>query len=108
MSTPHNPWASPINVRLGNASIFTDPGGTKCKLDSTVLLPDLGKTGFVLKQPLEFLDKPASLIVLCAGLRNSSAASEFCAKRLHSTLLPKLSSKATVWYDYELVNALHQ
>lgn len=101
MGIPHNPWASPVNVRVGSASIFSDEGN-KTKLDLTVLLPDLQKTGFLLKQPLEFLDKPASLFVLCAGLRNTGAASEFCAKRLHTLLLPKLSSRASVWYDYEL------
>jgi len=90
-------------VRVGNASVVSGKGS---KLDMAVLLPDLHKTGFLLKQPLEFMDKPASLFVLCAGLRNTGLAAEFCAKRLHSMLLPKLSARATVWYDYELVEML--
>eukprot|EP00928_Gymnodinium_smaydae_P015538 TRINITY_DN15750_c0_g1_i1.p1 TRINITY_DN15750_c0_g1~~TRINITY_DN15750_c0_g1_i1.p1 ORF type:complete len:767 (+),score=156.02 TRINITY_DN15750_c0_g1_i1:96-2396(+) len=104
MSTPHNPWLSPLNVRVGSACL-TVPG-VNVKSDMAVLLPDLPRTSFLLKQPLEFLDKPASLVVLCAGVRNTGLASEFCAKRLHTLLLPKLSSKATVWYDYELVKIL--
>ncbi|CAK0795683.1 unnamed protein product, partial [Prorocentrum cordatum] len=61
---------------------------------------------FLLKQPLDFMDKPASLFVLCAGLRGSAAAADFCARRIHTLLLPKLSGRATVWYDFELVEAL--
>mmetsp|Transcript_32434 Transcript_32434/g.89699 ORF Transcript_32434/g.89699 Transcript_32434/m.89699 type:complete len:758 (-) Transcript_32434:80-2353(-) len=100
MGTPHNPLTYPITVRVGNASVLS---GDASRIDMSVLLPDLPKTGFLLKQPLEFLDKPACLFVLCAGLRNTSLASEFCARRFHSLFLPKLSSRATVWYDYELV-----
>lgn len=105
MGAPHNPWQSPMIVRVGNASVVSGKGS---KLDMAVLLPDLHKTGFLLKQPLEFMDKPASLFVLCAGLRNTGLAAEFCAKRLHSMLLPKLSARATVWYDYELVELLSE
>lgn len=100
MPTPHKPWSAPLIVRAGNASVLAEGAA---KLDMSVLLPDLPKTGFLLKQPLEFLDKPSSLFVLCAGLRNTCAAAEFCAKRFHSALLPKLSSKPTTWYDRELV-----
>lgn len=100
---PHNPWAAPIIVRAGNASVLS-AGATK--LDMSVLLPDLQRTGFLLKQPLEFLDTPASLFVLCSGLRNTTLAAEFCAKRFHSAVLPKLSARASVWYDYELIDLL--
>lgn len=105
MGVPHNPWQAPLTVRAGNASVLSDDG---TKLDMSVLLPDLPRTGFLLKQPLEFMDTPASLFVLCAGVRNTGLASEFCAKRFHSAFLPKLSSKATVWYDHELVEILSE
>merc|ERR1740138_1239004 len=105
MATPHNPWPTGINVRVGSANVVLGKG---TKLDMAVLLPDLPKTGFLLKQPLEFLDKPSSLFVLCAGLRNSCLAAEFCAKRFHSIFLAKLSSRATVWYDYELIEILNE
>eukprot|EP00930_Biecheleria_cincta_P049309 TRINITY_DN34536_c0_g1_i1.p1 TRINITY_DN34536_c0_g1~~TRINITY_DN34536_c0_g1_i1.p1 ORF type:complete len:749 (+),score=116.60 TRINITY_DN34536_c0_g1_i1:50-2296(+) len=105
METPHNPWTTHLKVRVGGVSMQHD---SSMKLDTMVLLPDLPKTGFLLKQPLEFLDKPASLFVLCAGLRNTGVASEFCAKRLHTLLLPKLSSRATLWYDYELLDMLRE
>jgi len=100
MTTPNDPQEFPLSVRLGSAT----HGGTK--LDVAVLLPELRKTGFLLKQPLEFLDRPAALFMLCTGLRCSAAASEFCAKRMHSVLMPKLSSRATRWDDSELMDLL--
>lgn len=71
-----------------------------------VLLPELHKTGFLLKQALEFMDKPASLLVLCDGLRNAAAGAEFCARRFHTLLLPKLSERSTEFEDFELVDIL--
>ena len=40
----------------------------------SVLLPELPKTGFLLKQPLDFLDKPAALLLLCATHRTKPNA----------------------------------
>lgn len=103
IGVPHAPQEYPINVRLGSASLLSGAGK---KLDFAVLLPELNKTGFLLKQPLEFMDKPASLLVLCDGLRNAPAAAEFCAKRCHTVLLPKLSARSTEFEDFELVDIL--
>lgn len=103
IGVPHDPQQPPVNVRVGSASLVSSAGK---KLDFAVLLPELHKTGFLLKQPLEFLDKPASLVVLCDGLRNSPAAAEFCAKRFHTVLLPKLSARSTEFEDFELVDIL--
>lgn len=99
--TPNAPRDFPIGVRVGSASLTSKAGK---KLDMAVLLPELQKTGFLLKQPLEFLDRPSSLFVLCDGLRNSPAATEFCAKKFHTVLLPRLSARATEWEDFELVD----
>eukprot|EP00927_Polykrikos_kofoidii_P059532 TRINITY_DN54681_c0_g1_i1.p1 TRINITY_DN54681_c0_g1~~TRINITY_DN54681_c0_g1_i1.p1 ORF type:complete len:884 (+),score=186.44 TRINITY_DN54681_c0_g1_i1:76-2727(+) len=98
---PHDPREYPVTVHLGSASI---PSRAGKKLDMAVLLPELTKTGFLLKQPLEFLDRPAALFLLCDGLRNTDAATSFCAKKFHSVLLPKLSARATEWEDFELVD----
>lgn len=100
---PHDPQEHPLTVKVNSASL-PSPAGKK--IDMTVLLTDLHKTGFLVKQPLEFLDRPASLFVLCDGLRNTSAASEFCAKRFHSMLLPRLSARVSEWEDFELVDIL--
>lgn len=100
---PHNPRDFLVGVRLGSANISSQAGK---KLNMAVILQELHKTGFLLKQPLEFLDRPASLFVLCDGLRNTAAAAEFCAKKFHTLLLPKLSARATEWEDFELVDVL--
>eukprot|EP00927_Polykrikos_kofoidii_P025007 TRINITY_DN22565_c1_g1_i1.p1 TRINITY_DN22565_c1_g1~~TRINITY_DN22565_c1_g1_i1.p1 ORF type:complete len:498 (-),score=86.38 TRINITY_DN22565_c1_g1_i1:69-1523(-) len=106
--TPHEPRQLPITVRLGSACVLGEgaSGGSGAKLDMAVLMPELHKTGFLLKQPLEFLDRPASLLLLCAGLRNTSAASDFCARRLHTVVLPKLSSRTAQWSGAELADVL--
>eukprot|EP00927_Polykrikos_kofoidii_P070640 TRINITY_DN67051_c0_g1_i1.p1 TRINITY_DN67051_c0_g1~~TRINITY_DN67051_c0_g1_i1.p1 ORF type:complete len:792 (+),score=115.60 TRINITY_DN67051_c0_g1_i1:101-2476(+) len=99
---PHSPVEHQMQVQVSNVCAFSDGK----KLDMAVLLPELHKTGFMLKQPLQFLDKPAALFLLCDGLRNNPAAAEFCAKRFHTVLLPRLSSRATVWEDFELEDLL--
>jgi len=68
-----------------------------------VALPELARTGQLLKQPLAFLDKPAAMYLLTDGLRSSSAASEFCAKRFHAQFLPRLSGRATELEDHEIL-----
>lgn len=103
IGVPHAPQEYPMNVRIGSANLLASSGK---KLDFAVLLPELHKTGFLLKQALEFMDKPASLSVLCDGLRNAPAAAEFCARRFHTVLLPKLSSRSTEFEDFELVDIL--
>lgn len=100
---PNAPQDFQIGIRVGSANLAGKSGK---KLDMAVILPELHKTGFLTKQPLEFLDKPAVFFVLCDGLRSSSAATEFCAKKIHTFLLPKLSARATEWEDFELVDLL--
>ena len=54
--------------------------------------PIFGNTQLVAYcRPLPFADKPAALFLLVDGLRNASA-SEWCAKRFHTHLLPRLSA----------------
>jgi len=103
IGVPHAPQEYPMSVHVGSASLLSSAGK---KLDFAVLLPELHKTGFLLKQPLEFMDKPASLAVLCDGLRNAPAAAEFCVRKFHSVLLPKLSARSTEFEDFELVDLL--
>ena len=43
-------------------------------------------------RPLPFMDKPAALFLLVDGLRQSNLAAEWCAKRFHTHLLPRLSA----------------
>ena len=50
----------------------------------------------VVHRPLPFADKPAALFLLVDGLRNASA-SEWCAKRFHTHLLPRLSVACCYW-----------
>lgn len=105
IGTPHDPLEQALSVRVASASL-PSPAGKK--LDMAVLLPELHKTGFLLKQPLDFLDRPASLVVLCDALRGTSTAAEFCARRLHTLLLPRLSARATEWEDFELADVLSE
>ncbi|CAE7946648.1 unnamed protein product [Symbiodinium sp. KB8] len=116
------------------------------KDDLAVALVDLPRTAQALKQPVPFIDKPASLFapgqqgfsssafftallvlvnlwkqvfalllvrsphvrpiqplhkVMVDGLRSSSVASEFCAKRFHSQILPRLSCRSDPLEDHE-------
>lgn len=103
VGVPNSPQDYPVSVRVGSANLSSRSGK---KLDMAVVLPELHKTGFMLKQALDFFDKPASLFVLCDGLRNVAAASEFCARKLHTLLLPKLSARASEWEDFELTDLL--
>jgi len=105
IGVPNAPAEHPVAPRLGSANLPSKAGK---KLDMAVLLPELHKTGFLLKQALEFLDKPASLFLLCDGLRNSAQAAEFCARKLHTLVLPKLSARSSEWEDFELVDLLRQ
>ena len=50
-------------------------------------------------RPLPFMDKPAALFLLVDGLRQSNLAAEWCAKRFHTHLLPRLSAP---WLDNNL------
>eukprot|EP00928_Gymnodinium_smaydae_P020911 TRINITY_DN18097_c0_g1_i2.p1 TRINITY_DN18097_c0_g1~~TRINITY_DN18097_c0_g1_i2.p1 ORF type:complete len:964 (-),score=209.68 TRINITY_DN18097_c0_g1_i2:96-2903(-) len=105
VGVPHDPKDHSLLVKASSASVHSGAGK---KLDMAVLLPELHKTGAVLKQPLEFLDRPAALFVLCDGLRDTAAATEFCVKKFHSLLLPRLSSRATEWEDFELADILSE
>ncbi|CAK0855544.1 unnamed protein product, partial [Prorocentrum cordatum] len=105
VGVPHDPQEHELQVRASSSSA---PSRAGRKLDMAVLLPELHKTGLVLKQPLEFLDRPAALFVLCDGLRGSGAAAEFCARRLHALLLPRLGERATEWEDFELAGILQE
>lgn len=103
IGVPNAPREHTISIRLGSANMPSKAGK---KLDMAVLLPELHKTGFLLKRPLEFLDKPASLFLLCDGLRNAAQAADFCARKLHTLVLPKLSARSSEWEDFELVDLL--
>ena len=59
----------------------------------------------VLARPLPFADKPAALFLLVDGLRNASAA-EWCAKRFHTHLLPRLSAFHSDPDDNEVVQVV--
>eukprot|EP00913_Durusdinium_trenchii_P022443 g21081.t1 len=83
------------------------PAKSRRKDDLAVILPELARTGSLLKQPLPFADKPAALFLLVDGLRNSSA-SEWCAKRFHTHLLPRLSALHSDPDDGELVSVVKE
>jgi len=105
VGVPHDPKKHALSVKASSASLPSEVGK---KLDMAVLLPELHKTGAILKQPLEFLDRPASLFLLCDGLRNTGAASEFCARKFHTFVLPRLGARATEWEDFELADILRE
>lgn len=98
--TPHNPISEPITMLT---SVLCQPAEGGRKDDLAVALVDLPRTAQALKQPVPFIDKPASLFVMVDGLRSSSVASEFCAKRFHSQILPRLSCRSDPLEDHELV-----
>ncbi|CAK9098828.1 Peptidyl-prolyl cis-trans isomerase ESS1 [Durusdinium trenchii] len=98
--TPHQPVTHPITMQ---SSVLCNPAEGGRKDDLAVALLDLQRTASTLKQPVPFIDKPASLFVLVDGLRNTAAASEFCAKRFHSQILPRLSCRSDPLEDHELV-----
>lgn len=98
--TPHNPVSEPITMLT---SVLCQPAEGGRKDDLAVALVDLPRTAQALKQPVPFIDKPASLFVMVDGLRSSSVASEFCAKRFHSQILPRLSCRSDPLEDHELV-----
>jgi len=72
------------------------------KDDLTVSLPELVRTGSMLRQPLMFLDKPAALFLLVDGMRDSDGASKFCAQRFHTHFMPLLRGRITELEDHEL------
>ncbi|CAE8726147.1 unnamed protein product [Polarella glacialis] len=57
---------------------------------------------------MPFIEKPASLFVLVDGLRSNTAAAEFCAKRFHSQILPKLSCRWDPLEDHELLAIINE
>ncbi|CAJ1449940.1 unnamed protein product [Effrenium voratum] len=57
--------------------------------------------------PMPFADKPAALFLLVDGVRNASAA-EWCAKRFHTHLLPRLSAVHSDLDDAELVSIIKE
>lgn len=98
--TPHQPLSHPITMQSG---VLCNPAEGGRKDDLAVALLDLQRTASTLKQPVPFVDKPAALFVLVDGLRNNSAASEFCAKRFHSQILPRLSCRSDPLDDREVI-----
>lgn len=89
------------SMKISHGSVCL-PTASGRKDDLAVILPELARTGSLLKQPLPFADKPAALFLLVDGLRNASA-SEWCAKRFHTHLLPRLSAFHSDPEDGELV-----
>lgn len=98
--TPHQPVSHPITMQSG---VLCNPAEGGRKDDLAVALLDLQRTASTLKHPVPFVDKPAALFVLVDGLRNNSAASEFCAKRFHSQILPRLSCRSDPLEDREVI-----
>ncbi|CAK9022224.1 unnamed protein product [Durusdinium trenchii] len=101
---PHQ--AEDHSMKMSHGSVCL-PTPSSRKDDLAVILPELARTGSLLKQPLPFADKPAALFLLVDGLRNSSA-SEWCAKRFHTHLLPRLSALHSDPDDGELVSVVKE
>lgn len=101
---PHQSEDRSVKMSHGSVCLPTVSGR---KDDLAVSLPELARTGSLLKQPLPFADKPAALFLLVDGLRNASA-SEWCAKRFHTHLLPRLSAIHSDPDDGELVSVVKE
>eukprot|EP00439_Symbiodinium_sp_Y106_P086652 s2_g34.t3 len=97
---PHSSEEHSMKMAHGSVCLPTSSGR---KDDMAVILPELSRTASLLKQPLPFMDKPAALFLLVDGLRQSNLAAEWCAKRLHTHLLPRLSAYHSEPEDSELV-----
>eukprot|EP00913_Durusdinium_trenchii_P013053 g12253.t1 len=67
--TPHQPVTHPITMQ---SSVLCNPAEGGRKDDLAVALLDLQRTASTLKQPVPFIDKPASLFVLVDGLRTGA------------------------------------
>jgi len=102
---PHNAVAHPVKTAHANVCVPTACGR---KDDLAVILPELAKTGSILKHPLPFLDKPAALFLLVDGSRGSREAAEFCARRFHTFFMPRLSARATDLEDIELLAIVNE
>lgn len=102
VNTPHSGIEHPILVRAGGASSVR----RGAKLERTVLLNELPKIArLALKFPLSFVDAPASAFALFEGIRSAEAA-DWCAKNLHTKLIPLLATKIHFWETKELQGAL--
>jgi len=95
-------------VFRGGSSYLPPTEAPARKDDVQVVLQDLPKTGFLLKSPLVFLDKPAAFFAVFDGLRDNGAAADFCARNFHKHLLPRLSLRHTAWEDFELADVLSE
>ncbi|CAJ1343467.1 unnamed protein product [Effrenium voratum] len=101
---PHGPEDHSLKMAHGSVCLPTSSGR---KDDMAVILPELARTGSLLKLPMPFADKPAALFLLVDGVRNASAA-EWCAKRFHTHLLPRLSAVHSDPDDAELVSIIKE
>eukprot|EP00930_Biecheleria_cincta_P056376 TRINITY_DN42511_c0_g1_i1.p1 TRINITY_DN42511_c0_g1~~TRINITY_DN42511_c0_g1_i1.p1 ORF type:complete len:936 (-),score=162.22 TRINITY_DN42511_c0_g1_i1:359-3166(-) len=102
---PHQPQDHFMLVSHGSACL---PGASGRKDAMAVTLPELARTGALLKLPLPFADKPASLFLLVDGLRNCSIAAEWCAKRFHTHFLPRLAACHSDPEDFELTSMVRE
>ncbi|CAE6944632.1 ESS1 [Symbiodinium sp. CCMP2592] len=102
---PHSSEEHSMKMAHGSVCLPTSSGR---KDDMAVVLPELSRTASLLKQPLPFMDKPAALFLLVDGLRQSNLAAEWCAKRLHTHLLPRLSAYHSEPEDSELVAVVRE
>ncbi|CAE7720481.1 ESS1 [Symbiodinium pilosum] len=102
---PHTSEEHPMKMAHGSVCLPTSSGR---KDDMAVILPELSRTASLLKQPLPFMDKPAALFLLVDGLRQSNLAAEWCAKRFHTHLLPRLSAYHSEPEDSELVAVVRE
>ena len=110
-------------MKMAHGSVCL-PTSSGRKDDMAVILPELSRTASLLKQclgaisanirfssetrsfccprPLPFMDKPAALFLLVDGLRQSNLSAEWCARRLHTHLLPRLSATRPVKLPFAL------
>eukprot|EP00929_Paragymnodinium_shiwhaense_P089095 TRINITY_DN49336_c0_g1_i1.p1 TRINITY_DN49336_c0_g1~~TRINITY_DN49336_c0_g1_i1.p1 ORF type:complete len:932 (+),score=239.54 TRINITY_DN49336_c0_g1_i1:158-2953(+) len=102
---PHSPVQHPVKV--AHAAVCIPAKGGR-KDDLAVVLPELAKTGSVLKFPMPFLDKPSAMFLLVDGQRSSNIAAEFCAKRFHTYIMPRLSGRSTELEEHELVAIVNE
>lgn len=102
VNAPHSGIDHSILVRAAGANAVR----RGAKLERTVLLNELPKIArLALKFPLSFVDSPASAFALFEGMRSAEAA-DWCAKNLHTKLIPLLATKIHFWETKELQGAL--
>lgn len=75
-----------------------------------VIVRDLVKAAQALRLPIEHLDQPCALYALYDGHRGTggNVCADFCAKHLHTKLVPKLAAFRGYWIDERLKAAVRE